>query len=67
MGKKAKEHRKKVANRNARMKQEKAKYDKMRKNLIEQLIKSEQEKGLFDNTQTLPDIQLDTDGPQLGA
>ena len=49
MGKKAKEHRKKVAKRNAQIKQAQAKYQKMQKEMLMSLIEQEKQKGLFDN------------------
>jgi hypothetical protein len=49
MGKAAKEHRKKVQARNNRIKQQKEKVQKMQKDFIMNLIKQEQEKGMFDN------------------
>ena len=59
MGKAAKEHRKKVQARNAKLKQQKAKVEKMQKEFIMNLIKQEQEKGMFENNPTVPSI----DGP----
>lgn len=56
MGKKAKEHRKKVQKRNERINNEKKQMDKWRKNIIEQIMK-EREMGMFDNTKELPSIE----------
>jgi hypothetical protein len=53
MGKAAKEHRKKIQARNNRIKNEKEKVQKMQKDFIMNLIKQEQEKGMFENN---PDI-----------
>jgi hypothetical protein len=60
MGKAAKEHRKKVQARNNRLKQEKAKVQKMQKEFIMNLIKQEQEKGMFENN---PVVTPAIDGP----
>ena len=54
-----KNHKKKVAARNQRLKEQKARTEKFQREFIMNLIKQEQEKGLFENTQTL------TDGPAL--
>jgi len=61
MGKKAKEHRKKVAKRNAQIKQTQAKYQKMQKEMLMSLIEQEKQKGLFDNMPQIPQI------PQIGG
>ena len=66
MGKAAKEHRKKVQARNNKLKQEKAKVQKMQKEFIMNLIKQEQEKGMFENNPTInPSPGLD--GPIIDA
>jgi hypothetical protein len=72
-GKKAKEHRKRVEARNNRLKQEKNKVDKMKREFIMNLIKQEQEKGMFDNNQAItpitpldvPQIDPTIEGPQI--
>jgi hypothetical protein len=64
MGKNRKEHRKKVAKRNERLKQEKNAYMKAQKNFIEELIRREKESGKFDNPTTIPGIP-GVDGPQV--
>ncbi len=56
MGKKAKDHRKKVAARNSKIKQDSSRVQKMQREFIKNLIKQEQEKGLFDNNQTINPI-----------
>lgn len=61
MGKAAKEHRKKVQARNAKLKQQKGKVEKMKREFIMNLIKQEQEKGMFENNPTIPSI----DGPAI--
>lgn len=61
MGKKAKEHRKKVARRNEQIKQAQAKYQKMQKEMLMQLIEQEKQKGLFDNMPQIPNV------PQIGS
>ena len=68
MGKAAKEHRKKVQLRNNKLKSEKTKTDKFQKEFIMNLIKQEQEKGLFDNNPSLSGHSIDgfpTDGPSF--
>ncbi len=68
MGKAAKEHRKKVQARNARLEQEKRKRDKFQREFIMNLIKQEQEKGMYENNQTLEGPTVDgpiLDGPSL--
>lgn len=61
MGKNKKEHRKKVAKRNEKIKQQKNAYMKMQHKFVEELIKRERESGKFDNPSGLPNI----DGPQI--
>jgi len=62
MGKAAKEHRKKVQARNNRLKQEKAKVQKLQRDFIMNMIKQEQEKGMFENN---PIINPSIDGPAI--
>ena len=62
MGKAAKEHRKKVQARNNRLKQEKAKVQKLQREFIMNMIKQEQEKGMFENN---PTITPSIDGPAI--
>jgi hypothetical protein len=72
-GKKAKEHRKRVEARNNRLKQEKNKIDKMKREFIMNLIKQEQEKGMFENNPAItpitpldvPQIDPTIEGPQI--
>lgn len=54
MGKRAKEHRKKVQKRNDKINQEKQKMDKYRRAIIEQIMR-ERDKGAFDSPKELPD------------
>jgi hypothetical protein len=68
MGKAAKEHRKKVQARNARLQEQKRKNEKFQREFIMNLIKQEQEKGMFENNPTLDGPVLDgsvLDGPVL--
>ena len=70
MGKAAKEHRKKVQARNAKLKQQKAKVEKMQREFIMNLIKQEQEKGMFENNPTItsiegPSIDTNLEGPSI--
>jgi len=62
MGKAAKEHRKKVQARNNRLKLEKAKVQKLQREFIMNMIKQEQEKGMFENN---PTINPTIDGPAI--
>lgn len=68
MGKKAKEHRKKVAARNEKINTAKKQLQKQQHQFLMDLIKREQEAGKFNNpTQPVidvPEINI-TDGPQL--
>jgi len=57
-----KNHKQKLAARNNRLAQEKAQAQKFQKEFIMNLIKQEQEKGLFDNT---PNINTTIDGPSI--
>lgn len=61
-----KAHRKKVANRNQRLKENKARMEKMQREFIMNLIKQEQEKGVYENAQPIDGPVLDgpiLDGP----
>jgi len=65
-----KDHKKKVANRNQRLKERKARNDKFQREFIMNLIKQEQEKGLYENSQSIEGPILDgpvLDGPVLGG
>ena len=64
MGKAAKEHRKKVQARNAKLKQENRKREKFQREFIMNLIKQEQEKGMFENNLNLEGGPV-LDGPIL--
>lgn len=57
-----KNHKQKVAARNVAVKNESARVQKAQKEFIMNLIKQEQEKGLFDNTQAGP-----MSGPMIGG
>jgi hypothetical protein len=73
MGKAAKEHRKKVQARNNRINQQKQKVQKMQKDFIMNLIKQEQEKGMFENNPSItpipglngPAIDTTIEGPSI--
>ena len=65
MGKAAKEHRKKIQARNAKLQQEKGKREKFQRDFIMNLIKQEQEKGMFENNLNLEGGPV-LDGPVLG-
>jgi hypothetical protein len=61
-----KNHKQKVANRNKRIAENKARMDKMKREYIMNLIKQEQEKGMFDNTPLLnPQEGPVIDGPVI--
>lgn len=63
-----KNHKKKVAARTNKINQQKKKAEKMQKQFLMDLIKKEQEKGLFDNNQTiepLDDPKPGIDGPAI--
>lgn len=68
MGKKAKEHRKKVAARNEKINAAKKQLQRQQQQFLMELIKKEQEAGKFNNptqpTIEVPEIDI-TDGPQL--
>ena len=53
MGKATKEHRKRVQARNNKIKQQKTKMENMQREFIMNLIKQEQEKGMFENNPSL--------------
>ena len=69
MGKAAKEHRKKIQARNNKIKQQKDKTQKMQRDFIMNLIKQEQEKGMFENMPTINQVDgpIDTtiEGPSI--
>lgn len=48
-----KNHKAKLASRKMRIQQEKKRIENMKKNFIMELIKKEQENGMFDNTPTI--------------
>jgi hypothetical protein len=59
MGKKAKEHRKKIAKRNEQIKQQQRKVEKAQKEFLMQLIEQEKQKGLFNSpVMSLPNLPL---------
>jgi hypothetical protein len=72
MGKKAKEHRKKVAKRNQKISETKKKQEKSTMDFLMKLIQKEKEKGLFDNpvqplsiTEPQSNEQQTFNGPQI--
>lgn len=65
MGKKAKEHRKRVAKRNQRIADEKKRFEKMAMKFLNTIIDKENAEGKFNNpVQPLP--AFDGSGPNLG-
>ena len=68
MGKAAKEHRKRVQARNLKLQHEKRRREKFQQEFIMNLIKQEQEKGLFNNNPGVDGPMLDgpmLDGPMM--
>lgn len=65
MGKAAKEHRRKIQARNNKIKQDKDRAQKFQREFIMNLIKQEQEKGLFENNQVINPIINQTDSTQI--
>jgi hypothetical protein len=65
MGKEAKKHRKKVEARNNRLKQDKLKNDKIRREFFLDLIKKEKEMGMFDNTPSIKSEGPIIEGPTI--
>ena len=64
MGKRTKEHRKKVAKRNEQIKQQKRKMEKAQHDFLMQLIEAEKQKGQF-NSPVMP--MPGFEGPTLGV
>lgn len=63
-----KNHKQKVAARNQRLKEQKSRNDKMQREFIMNMIKQEQEKGLFDNNPLINGPVIDgpvIDGPVI--
>jgi len=56
MGKKEKEHRKKVAKRNLKIKEQQKKFEKFQSERLKQIIEAEKNKGIFENTPSINDI-----------
>ena len=66
MGKKAKEHRKKVAKRNETIKNEQRKFQKQQHERLMELIEREKQMGSFNNTPNAPTIDIPgLQGPML--
>ena len=66
MGKRQKEHRKKVEARNGRINEEKKIYEKRQREFIMDLIKKEKEKGAFENNTLInPNIDPIIEGPSF--
>jgi len=64
MGKATKEHRKRVQARNNKIKQQKTKMENMQREFLMNLIKQEQEKGMFENNPSL-NGPIVGDGPMI--
>ena len=67
MGKAAKEHRRKIQARNNKIKQDKDRTQKLQREFIMNLIKQEQEKGLFENNQDVNQIVSPIDAIQTDS
>ena len=67
MGKRAKDHRKKVEARNKRINQDKENIQKRQKEFIMDLIRKEKERGAFENTPNIPQNSVEslTEGPAI--
>lgn len=63
MGKKTKEHRKKVSARNEQAKSQQKQHEKARENFLRDLIERERQAGLFD--QGTNETTVVSDGPTL--
>ncbi len=61
-----KDHKKKVLARKNRMKQEQNRMDKMKREFISNLIKREQEKGMFNENPTIQPVGPGNDLPVIG-
>ena len=67
-----KDHKKKDAARNEKLKQEKSRIQKMQREMLMNMIEQERQKGLFDNTPQIPSIpsvipnDTNLDGPNFG-
>lgn len=61
-----KDHKKKLAQRKQKMAQDKARYQKAQREFIMDLIKREQEKGMFENNPMINPVGPVIDGPQTG-
>jgi hypothetical protein len=67
-----KDHKKKVAARNEKLKQEKSRFQKIQREMLMNMIEQERQKGLFDNTPEIPSIpsviptDTNLDGPNFG-
>lgn len=61
-----KDHKKKVANRNFKIKQEQEKIQKSQRDFLMKLIEQEKQKGMFDNTPSIPSFPNLSEGPTFG-
>ena len=66
MGKKDKEHRKKIAKRNESIKQQQKSLQKAKDKIISEIIKKEQEQGKFNNNPSI-DTVISNPGPQING
>lgn len=60
-----KEHKKKVAARNIKIKHDKDKYQNIQKELLMKLIEDEKKRGLYENLSQVGDNNLPIEGPSI--
>ena len=65
MGKRDKEHRKKIAKRNEQIIQQRKSFEKKQRDFLMRMIEQEKNNGLFKDNPTLPSITPPTTGPQI--
>jgi hypothetical protein len=64
VSKKKKDHSKRLKNRNSKIEQEKNKVNKLRKEWLTQLINKEKERGAFNSTKPLDELE-NLEGPTI--
>ncbi len=65
MGKRDKEHRKRVAKRNENIKVKEKQIKKIQQKMLMELIEKEKQKGLFDNIEKVSNDIDEIDGPEI--
>ena len=61
-----KDHKKKVAARNEKIKKDAEKYQKFQREMLMKMIEEEKKKGMFDNMPQIPSVSTNIDGPSFG-